>query len=217
MRENSKPMTSKSNGKLWGVHARDWADKQEGAVRPVYQAVLNRIDVGHSTLFLDAGCGAGMAAGMAAEHGADVTGIDASEALLEVARERTPASDFRQSDLEELPFDDDTFDVVTGFNSFQYAGNPVAALAEARRVTEQAGTVVVMTWGEPEGMETVIVVTALKPLLPPPPPGAPGPFALSDETTLKRFAADAGLKAFDIIDVESPWKFPDKATVLTGL
>jgi hypothetical protein len=66
-------------------------------------------------------------------------------------------------------------------------------------------------------MEAASIVAALKPLLPPPPPGAPGPFALSDETTLKRFAADAGLKAFDIFDVACPWEFPDEATVLRGL
>ena len=80
-------------------------------------------------------------------------GIDAAESLLGIARERVAAADFRHADLEELPFPDGTFDVVTGFNSFQFAANPVAALAEARRVPKPAGRIVVLTWGSPQGME----------------------------------------------------------------
>lgn len=86
-----------------------------------------------------------MAVDMAAKLGADVSGIGASEALLVIAKERVHSADFQLGDLEGIPFADDSFDVVTGFNSFQYAGNPVMALAEAQRVTKPGGTVVVVT------------------------------------------------------------------------
>ncbi|MBB95692.1 MAG: hypothetical protein CML68_14020 [Rhodobacteraceae bacterium] len=54
---------------------------------------------------------------------------------------------FLCGDIEELPFDDATFDIVSGFNSFQYAGNPGAATASralnstgvAARAIEHAG------------------------------------------------------------------------------
>jgi SAM-dependent methyltransferase len=143
--------------------------------------------------------------------------VDAAEAMLAIARSRVPAGDFRKCDLEELPFADGTFDVVTGFNSLQYAGNPVAALREAGRVTRRGGAVVVMTFGNPDGMEVVALLTVLKALLPPPPPGAPGPFALSDETILRQFAADAGLEAVEVFDVDSPWTYTDEASALRGL
>ncbi len=74
--------------------------------------------------YLDVGCGSGLAAQIAARRGAEVSGIDAADALLEIARARTPKGTFERGDLESLPFADKTFDVVTGFNSFQYAGNP---------------------------------------------------------------------------------------------
>ena len=217
MSQQPSPRTSEAHGRLWGERARDWADFQEGTVRPVFEAVLERTRVGPGTRYLDAGCGSGMAAEMAAARGAQVTGVDAADAMLAIARSRVPTGDFRRGDLEELPFADETFDVVTGFNSLQYAGNPVAALREVGRVAKRGGSIVVMTFGNPDGMEVVALLTALKPLLPPPPPGAPGPFALSDETTLRRFATDAGLEPVEIFDVDSPWIYADKTAALRGL
>jgi SAM-dependent methyltransferase len=214
---DAKPSTSKEHGRLWGVRAQDWADFMEGTVRPVFEAVLERTHVGPGTRYLDVGCGSGMAAQMAAARGAEVAGIDAAEAMLAIARSRLPAGDFRQGDLESLPFADESFDVVTGFNSLQYAGNPVAALREAGRVTKRGGSVVVMTFGNPAGMGAADLIAVLKPLLPPPPPGAPGPFALSDETALRRFATDAGLEPIEVFDVDSPWIYSDATAAVRGL
>jgi SAM-dependent methyltransferase len=217
MTTDLKPSTSAINARLWGARARDWADLQEGMVRPVYEAVFRRTGVTAGTRYLDVGCGAGMASQTASALGAQVAGIDASEALLAIARERTPSGDFRIGDLEALPFADRSFDVVTGFNSFQYAGNPGVALAEARRVARSRGHVVVVTWGEPDGMPAASLVTALRPLLPPPPPDAPGPFALSDEAVLRKFAVDAGLRPIEVFDVEGPFQYPDLDTGVRAL
>lgn len=187
-----KPRTADINGRLWDARASDWANVQEGTVRPVYEKVLERMRVTSGTRYLDVGCGSGMAAQMAAARGGHVSGIDAAEALLDIARMRTPGGDFRRADLEELPFGDQTFDLVTGFNAFQYAGNSTISLGEARRVAKSGGAVVIMTWGDPDGMEAASLVAAVRPLMPPPPAGAPGPFALSDVSALRKFAADAG-------------------------
>jgi SAM-dependent methyltransferase len=184
------------------------------SVRSTRQRSCARVTAG--TRYLDVGCGAGRAAQIAAARGAQVFGIDAAEALLEIARRRTPNGDFRQGDLEDLPFDDRSFDVVTGFNSLQYAGNSGVALGEARRLTKPDGIVVVMTWGDPDDMEAASLVVALHPLMPPPPPGAPGPFALSDEATLRKFATDAGLTPVDVFDVDNPLVYPDESTAIRG-
>jgi SAM-dependent methyltransferase len=146
-----------------------------------------------------------------------VSGIDAAPLLLEIARERVPAGDFRVGDLEDLPFAAGSFDVVTGFNAFQFAGNPSRALVEARRVTRPGGIVAIMTWGRPEGMEAASVVGALRTLLPAPPPGAPGPFALSDPDRLSAFAVEAGLTPDQLIEGETHWVYPDLATAIRGL
>lgn len=209
--------TSETNGRLWGARARDWAEVQEGQCAAAYHAVLAYACVGSGTRHLDVGCGAGMAAALSAARGASVSGIDAAEALLDIARERTPAGDFRQGDIEALPFDDGAFDLITRFNAFQFAGDTTQALREAGRVTRSGGMIVIMTWGDPAGMEAASLIGAMKPLLPPPPPSAPGPFALSDETALRAFAVAGGLMPGEVFDVETHWSYPDEATGLRGL
>ncbi len=91
------------------------------------------------------------------------------------------------------------------------------ALNEARRVTKPDGSVIIMTWGDPEGMEAASLVAALRPLMPTPPPGVPGPFALSDEAALRQFAAGAGLDPVEVFDVDSPFIYADEAAALRGL
>lgn len=214
MNASAKGRTAIANGRLWGSRARDWTDLQEPQFTCAYETVFGRTGVASGSTYCDLGCGSGLAAAIAAARGARVAGLDAAEQLLRIARERVPAGDFRQGDLEDLPFENDTFDVVTGFNSFQYAGDPGAALAEARRITRPDGRVVVMTWGPPEGMDAASLVAALKPLLPPPPLGAPGPFALSDKSALIRFAEGAGLRPLGVDDVECTWSYPDLLTAM---
>jgi SAM-dependent methyltransferase len=211
------PKTSPLNGRHWGARASDWADIQEVQFSAAYDAVFDACGPLAGFNYCDVGCGAGMAALRAAQRGAKVSGLDAAENLLRIARARLPSGDFRLGDLEELPFADAEFDLVTGFNSFQYAANPVVALKEARRIAKPNGRVVVMTWGVPEGMEAASLVAALKPLLPPPPPGAPGPFALSDASALRSLAESAGLNPLEVLDVACEWHYPDLDTAQRGL
>ena len=158
-----KTTTFEVNAKLWGAAARDWADIQEGQVGAVYEEAFARLGMGSGVRYMDAGCGAGMALAQASRKGAVVSGIDASPELLAIARSRVPEADLHQADLQSLPFDDGAFDVVTGFNAFQYAADPVAALEEAKRVTRPGGQVLIMAWGEPEGMPAASLVGALRP------------------------------------------------------
>jgi ubiquinone/menaquinone biosynthesis C-methylase UbiE len=71
---------------------------------------------------------------LAAERGVTVCGLDASEALVEIARSRVPDADVRADDMQFLPYD--LFDFVAGFNSFFFAADMVAALREAGRVAK---------------------------------------------------------------------------------
>lgn len=109
-----------------------------------------------------------------------------------------------------------TFDLVTGFNAFQFAFDPVQALTEARRVVVQGGRIAVLSWAEPQEMPAAWVLTALRDLLPPPPPGTPGPFALSEPAALRRAAEAAGVQVVGMTEVETAFRYPDLATALRG-
>jgi SAM-dependent methyltransferase len=208
--------SSAVEGRLWSARANDWAAYLEGQFEPLYQAVIAELDPAGRSI-LDVGCGAGRFLAIAAAAGAAVTGLDAAPSLLAIARRRVPDAPLSQGDVESLPFDDDSFDAVTGFNSFQYATSPRHALAEARRVVRPGGRVVVAVWGAPERTEASGYLAALRAQLPPPPPGTPGPIALSDEERLATFAREAGLSPAGFRAVAVPWLWEDEETALRGL
>lgn len=208
--------TASVQGQIWGARAKDWADVQERVAVPLYEIVLQETAVGNNTSVLDIGCGSGIFCEMAAKRGARVSGLDASEHLLAIARERVQSGDFRTGDMEELPYDDQTFDVVTGFSSFQFAANPIKALQQASRLS-RTGTVVIAVFGTPEESEATAYIKAMGSLLPHPPPGAPGPFALSADGALEALAIKSGLTPSAVKKVACPWDYPNEETALRGL
>lgn len=208
--------TATVQGQIWGARARDWAEAQEGVAIPLFEAVLQEMAVGKNISVLDIGCGSGIFCKMAAKLGAQVSGLDASDHLLAIARERVPSGNFRTGEMEELPYENQVFDVVTGFSSFQFAANPVNALREASRVS-RTGTVVMAVFGKPEESESTAYIKAMGSLLPPPPSGAPGPFALSAEGALEALVNKSGLTPSVVKTVDCPWNYPDEKTALRGL
>ena len=203
--------------KLWGADARNWGKFMEDGQRPLYEAVLGKVNKGTGTSILDVGCGSGLFCAIASQAGVAISGLDATPELIEIARERVPQGDLRVGEMEDLPYDDHTFDVVTGFNSFQYAAKPVHALEEAGRVARQGGRVVIAVWGNAEACEATAYLGALGRNMPPPPPGAPGPFALSPPGALENLVTQAGLQPVAQHDVECPWVFPNLKTALLAL
>lgn len=203
-------------GRLWGARSRDFVLLEAHSV-PLYDAVLGDVEVTDATRLLDVGCGPGLFLQLAARRGAVVTGIDAAAPFVDLARERVPDADLAVGEMESLPYPDNTFDVVTGFNAFQFAADPANALREAARVGRPGAPIVIATWGRPEQCEGAAYVRGVGALLPPPPPGAPGPFALSEPGALEGFAARGGLTAGARREVPLVWAYPDEATTLTAL
>src|SRR5205807_2119029 len=82
-------------------------------------------------------CGSGLAMELARLRGAVSSGIDASPRLIATARDRNPDSDIRVGDMQALPWDDATFDVVTSFRGIW--GTTPDAVEEAHRVLVPGG------------------------------------------------------------------------------
>ena len=209
--------TAEVQGRLWSINTADWAELQEPYLEPAFRAGLDAAGVGDRTRLLDVGCGAGLALRFAADRGADVSGLAAATGMLAYARRRVPGAELVQGEIQSLPFADDGFDVVTGFNSFQYAADPVAALREARRVTVPGGRILALVWSPVEMCELAPHLQSLGALMPPPPPGTPAPFALCGRDALEEFFAHAGLEVSEIEDVMCTFAYPDTASAVAAL
>ena len=203
--------SAQAQSQVWGVQARNWADLMEKLSLPIYHVVFDKTNVGRGTRLLDVGCGAGLAAQLAAQLGAQVTGIDASAALIEIAGERVPHGDFRCGDMEELPYADASFDVVTGFNALQFAEDPLHALLEARRVARSGGYVAMVAWGRVEDCEFATTLKAVMACLPSP-TGAKGTFAIALPGKLEPLMEQAGLTIDARGDISCPFEYPDDET-----
>lgn len=153
------------SGQAWGERAADWAFLFEPYARRANDALFDRAGVGSGTRLVDIACGSGYAASVAADRGAEVAGLDASQALIAIAQARTPAGDFRVGDMFALPFADDTFDVATSFNGIWKGCED--ALREARRVVRCGGFVGFSFWGSPKRLGLLPYFAALLELSPP--------------------------------------------------
>lgn len=199
--------TKELQGKLWSTAPEYWSVYFEPFFLPLYKRTLEQLQLNEDIVLLDAGCGSGMFAHMAISAGAHVTGIDAAPGLLEVARKRNAGYNFLEEEIEALPFAENSFDVVTGFNSFQYAGSVVNALAEAKRVLKPGGKLIIGIWDKPEKSDATNVLRAIGSLLPPPPAGTPGPFALSQDGAIEEIVEDLEMKLVYKTAVSCPFVY----------
>jgi ubiquinone/menaquinone biosynthesis C-methylase UbiE len=98
------------------------------------------------TSLLDVCCGSGMGSEFYAKAGARVTGLDISEQSVNRARERARrhgfTAEFLTGDAENLPFPDQSFDVVAVHDGLHHLPNPHAAIAEMARVARSAVIVI---------------------------------------------------------------------------
>lgn len=152
------------SGQAWGERAADWAYLVEPYARRVNEALFGRLGVVQGTRLLDIACGSGYAANLAAGRGAVVSGLDASEALIAIARARTPEGDFRVGDMFALPFEDDSFDAAASFNGIWKGCEQ--ALIEGRRVVQPGGLIGFTFWGSPKRMGLLPYFAALVELSP---------------------------------------------------
>ena len=120
---------------------------------------------------LDVATGSGNVALLAAQRGANVTGLDITPELFEAARRRAAEAgvdiEWVEGDAEELPYEDDSFDRVLSAFGTMFAPRHERAAAELVRVTKPGGIVAVAAW-TPEGTNGQMFRTVASHMPPPP-------------------------------------------------
>lgn len=155
---------------------------------------------------LDVGCGTGVVALTAARAGAEVRALDLSPVLIEHGRQHAALAgveiEFREGDVEALPFENSTFDLVVSQFGHMFAPRPDVTIAEMLRVLKPGGTIAFSTW-PPE--HYVGQMFALVGKFVPPPPGAAPPPQWGDPNIVRQRLGDA---VTDIVFDRSVMLFP---------
>ena len=175
----------------------------------LHHRVVERLEPAPGVKWLDLACGTGAVAELAAERGADVTGVDLAPALIETAQERARDQgleiDYRVGDCENLEFADSSFDVVSSTCGIMFAPDHEATARELTRVVKPGGRIGLANWTPAEkGMAAIFAL--MRPFQPAPPAGAGVPFQWGDEQHVQDLLGNA----FDL-EIErdvSPLRLP---------
>lgn len=144
-----------------------------------------RLNVPPGCSLLDVACGSGQLALLAARDGVNATGVDIASNAVERARARAKAAGlnarFQEADAEDLPFGDESFDVVISLIGAMFAPRPELVAKELLRVCAPGGTIAMANW-TPEGFVGEMFKTIAKFIAP---SGMPSPLLWGQETTVR--------------------------------
>lgn len=180
-----------------------WSAAFDATARPVSEWMLERLDPqpGDTVLELAAGTG-DVGYAVARRLGADgrLIASDFSPAMLEWARRRAAElgignAELRVVDAERIDLPDASVDGVVCRYGYMLVADPGAALRESRRVLRPGGRLVFATWADPERNPWGSVIGRVlveRGAIPPPEPGQPGIFALSEPDRIRALVTTAG-------------------------
>jgi SAM-dependent methyltransferase len=186
------------------------------------ESLLDAAGVRSDWRVLDVATGPGYVAERAAARGARVVGIDLAEGMLELARQRLTGVELLRADAEDLPFDDASFDAVTGGFVINHLPDPQRALAEATRVLLSGGRLAFSVWDHPERMRvTGVVAEAIEAAGlnrgDAVPAGGPDPYRFADEGEFEALLEGVGLVGVAVKPVELMHRVAGTEDLLQGL
>jgi SAM-dependent methyltransferase len=210
----------------WSGAAGHWAEAAEkpdsGASARAAEWMLDAVALQPGERVLEVACGAGrvglQAAGIVGDEG-HVLCTDFAEPMVETVTERVERHgianvEARVLDAEAMTFaEEERFDAVLCRMGYMLMGDPLAALSRTREALKPDGRLALAVWGSAEENPWLsLIFDAVMGQLgaPPPPPEAPGPFALADPGRLEALLREAGFGAvkLDRLAVEQSYDSP---------
>lgn len=130
--------------------AQSYASVFAQAADMVVPFLVSAVEAAPEKEVLDLCCGHGnVTAGLVAA-GAKTTGVDFSEAMLDMARANVPSATFQEGDAMALDFDRGSFDAITIGFGIPHVPDLPTVLAEARRLLRPGGRLAYSVWCGPE-------------------------------------------------------------------
>jgi SAM-dependent methyltransferase len=186
-----------SDQELKARHAKMWASGDypgmvETFLLPLGPRLVHACGIAAGMRVLDVAAGTGNASLPAAKAGANVTASDLTPELLDAGRQRAEAEgltlEWAVADAENLPFEDESYDVVMSSIGAMFAPRHKEVADELVRVCKRGGTIGMLNW-TPEGMIGALFRT-MGPFAPPPPPGAQPPPLWGSEDHMRELFGD---------------------------
>jgi SAM-dependent methyltransferase len=208
---------------LWnGPAGQAWVDKQALLDRLLQPFEDLLVDVAPGGPGLDVGCGTGSTTlALARRLGGEVTGIDLSEPMIALARERARGEaappTFVVGDAQTYRFEPARFATIISRFGVMFFDDPVRAFTNLRDAAAPAAHLRFVAWRSPA--ENPFMTTAeraaapLLPALPPRRPDGPGQFAFADADRVRRILADAGWADVDVAPIDVPCALPEPELV----
>jgi ubiquinone/menaquinone biosynthesis C-methylase UbiE len=205
----------------WETIAARFTERWSPITGQAIDALLDAAHVGRGSRVLDVGTGAGDAAGLAIERGADATGVDVAVAMVEIAARRHPQATFVQAPATALPFAEGSFDAAVGNNVIQHVGDPKRAAGELLRVLSPGGRVALSNWDAAERSPFFAAVhEAVESAEVPSPSEAPaGPsfFQFTDDATFRALLEEAGFSGVVVESIEVEMPVASATELITAL
>ena len=208
----AKKMSNEDQKEYWNDSAgAQWVAEQElmdAMLAKVTASLMSQAAPQSGERVLDIGCGTGETSLIAADAGAQVTGVDISEPMLALAKKRLDGrGDTILTDASEYQ-DQEGFDLIMSRFGVMFFDDPDAAFANINTNLKPDGRMCFACWRAPQENDWVMVpMMAVKPFMPETPeqdPHAPGPFALADAERLSGILDRAGFTevTIDPVDIE---------------
>jgi len=150
---------------------------------------------------VDVGCGNGYLCSQLKKKISEVSGIDLSKTRIDSAKKRYPGIEFVQGSIYDLPYEDNSRDLVTAVETIEHLENPVAAIKEMRRVSKKY---VVITVPYKKRIREVLCPYCFKKHK------LDGHLHSFDEEKLERLCSESGLKVKKIGRYSIPRPFEEK-------
>lgn len=182
--------------------------------------LLDAVNLRPGTRLLDVATGPGALAAEAATRGARPVGVDLSPQMIELARRLHPGLDFREADVEHLPFDDDTFDAVVCCFGLGHFPRPEAAVAECVRTLLTGGRIAFSWWDDPSRQRIQGIfrdaIAEVGVSMPPHVPQGHNVYRFSNTGEFLRLLEGAGLIEVAITEHTTTYSVPDTETLWRG-
>lgn len=170
----------------------DYPSMVETFLLPLGPRLVEAAEIGPGMRVLDVAAGTGNASIPAAEAGAQVTASDLTPELFDAGRARAEAAgvelEWVEADAENLPFADESYDVVMSAIGVMFAPRHERAADQLVRVCRAGGRIALLSW-TPDGMLGALF-KLMGPYAPPPPPGAQPPPLWGSEEHLAELFGD---------------------------